>query len=109
MFERLKRYRADRERYVSKIEEFQKKVDELDEKIRKEEALTIAYVMEQLELTPEKAAEKLGFHEEEKKPVPKKPVPSEKSTDKKDAFIKEVSGADSKENFNVEDVLNEVF
>lgn len=109
MFEKLRRYRADRERCVGKIEELQSKLNDLDAKIREEEASTIIGVMSILELNPEKAAEMLGYHEEEKKPVPKKSN-SEKSSEKKEAA--DISGKDAEsidDNEELEDVLNEVY
>ena len=105
MFERLRRYRTDRERYVSKIEEFQKKVEDLDSKIRAEEASTIVGVMNFLNLTPEKAAEMLGYHEEEKKPAPKKNTSEKKET----TGINGQNTVKNDDNKDLEDVLNEVY
>ncbi|MBQ6407144.1 MAG: DUF4315 family protein [Butyrivibrio sp.] len=113
MFEKLRKYRADRERYIKKIEEFQQKVDALDENIRSEEATAIVGVINLLQMTPEKAAERLGYIEEERKPAPKKSPASGKNTDKnteKSSDGKEPAGSiNAAENKFEGDVLNEVF
>ncbi|MBE5844459.1 MAG: DUF4315 family protein [Butyrivibrio sp.] len=111
MFEKLRKYRADRERYLKKIEEFQKKVDALDENIRSEEATSIVGVINLLQITPEKAAERLGYIEEERKPAPKKPAEknSDKNSDKKES-IGSANNAAENNDYKIEgDVLNEVF
>lgn len=116
MFEKLRKYRADRERYVKKIEEFQKKVDVLDANIRSEEASAIVGVINLLQITPEKAAERLGYIEEERKPAPKKSAATDKNSDKgagKSSDGKEPIGstyaAENNDNKFEGDVLNEVF
>ncbi len=113
MFEKLRKYRADRERYIKKIEDFQKKVDALDENIRSEEATTIVGVMNLLQLTPEKAAERLGYIEEERKPAPKKSPAtdknSEKNSEKREPFGSAKDTADNNDIKIEGDVLNEVY
>lgn len=116
MFEKLRKYRADRERYMKKIEEFQKKVDALDTNIRSEEATAIVGVINLLQITPEKAAERLGYIEEERKPAPKKSAASDKNSGKDSAKSSDgkepVGSTDAAENNDNKfegDVLNEVF
>ena len=119
MFEKLQRMRAEVERNWKRLEEDQKKYDDSLARLKAEEATTVLGVIEILNLTPEKAAELLGYHEETKTSPSKskKKTPSEK----KDEATKSWSASDSSSetadssdeqnttNVGMEDILNESY
>ncbi|WP_026527761.1 DUF4315 family protein [Butyrivibrio sp. VCD2006] len=116
MFERLNRFRAERERILPKYEEYKRKLEDVDARIHEEEVTEILGIVNRVEMTPEQLAEFLGVKDDDKKPVPK----SKKAEASKDTKAEKEAGDRSKddateslsaekENKYTEDVLNEIF
>jgi hypothetical protein len=117
MFEKLTRLRAELERITPRYEEITAKYEDIKAKIHEEEVTQIIGVVNMVNMTPEQLAEYLGV-KEEKKPAPvkskKDSSPKDKAAETKNADdVAETTGDNtddqSKENVEMEDILNESY
>ncbi|MBE5841315.1 MAG: hypothetical protein E7304_07920 [Butyrivibrio sp.] len=106
MFEKLQRIRAEVERNGKRLEEDQKKYDDSLARLKAEEATTVLGVVEIMKLTPEKAAELLGYREEPKTSASKS---KKKDTSEKKSVSEEAIDDQNATNVGMEDILNESY
>ena len=106
MFEKLQRIRAEVERNGKRLEEDQKKYDDSLARLKAEEATTVLGVVEIMKLTPEKAAELLGYREEPKASASKS---KKKDTSEKNSVSEEAIDDQNTTNVGMEDILNESY
>ncbi len=114
MFEKLQRIRAEVERNGKRLEEDQKKYDDSLARLKAEEATTVLGIVEIMNLTPEKAAELLGYREEPKTSPSKnkkKKNDAAKSWTVSDNSSETADGSEDENTTNVgmEDILNESY
>ena len=106
MFEKLQRIRAEVERNGKRLEEDQKKYDDSLARLKAEEATTVLGVVEIMKLTPEKAAELLGYREGPKTSASKS---KKKDTSEKNSVSEEAIDDQNTTNVGMEDILNESY